>query len=428
MEILLSISLALIAGLMMSRLAKVLKLPAVTAYLVAGILIGPYCIGRLGLTGIGFADAASVERFKIITQVALGFIAFEIGNEFRLSELKQTGKAAVVIGILQALAATALVDISLVILHFIMPGKLSVSTAIILGAIATATAPAATLMVVKQYNAKGPLTDLLLAVVALDDAVGLVVFAVSLGIAKALISGSVSLVSIIVEPLLEIVLSLIVGAILGLLLTYFERCFLSRAKRTGLIVGFIILAVAISLSTFEIAGIRFGFSTLLMLMMMGTMFCNTCELSPNLMERADRWGSPLLITFFVLSGAELEFSVFKSGIVVLIGVIYIIARSLGKIFGAYGSCKLMKCSAPITKNLGITLLPQAGVALGMVSTVKESFGTASEQGSVITQVVLFSVLIYELVGPLLTRIALQDAGEITSMEPNNDRVMPTEQK
>lgn len=200
MATLLSVSIALLAGLLMTRVFKPFKLPAVTAYLIAGVLIGPYCLGAFGVEGIGFASSEAAGALSSISQIALGFIAFSIGNEFRLADLKKTGKQAFVIGVLQALAATLFVDLALLVMHLVMPDKLSLPQVLTLGATATATAPAATLMVVRQYKAKGPLTNLLLPIVALDDAVGLIVFAVSFGIAKTLIVGTVDLVSIILNP------------------------------------------------------------------------------------------------------------------------------------------------------------------------------------------------------------------------------------
>ena len=217
-SILLSLSIAMLVGLLLSRLAKKVELPAVTAYLVAGILIGPYVLGAIGIDGIG-VTAHQLEGFSIISDVALGFIAFAMGNEFRLAHLKNIGKQATVVGVFQAIFTTAVVDILLIALHFMMPDKLSLSAAIVLGAVATATAPAATLMVIKQYKAKGPLTNILLPIVALDDAVGLVVFAISFGIAKSINSGSVDILSVVLEPLLEVVLSLVLGAVMGWLFT-----------------------------------------------------------------------------------------------------------------------------------------------------------------------------------------------------------------
>lgn len=410
MTTLLSIAIALIAGLMLSRGAKLLKLPAVTAYLVAGILVGPYCLGRLGIEGIGFTSTAAVSALGLISDVALGFIAFSIGNEFRLRELKHIGKQALVIGVIQALVATLFVDVTLLVMHIFLGDKLPISTCITLGAIATATAPAATLMVVRQYKARGKLTDILLPIVALDDAVGLVVFAVSFGIAKAISTGSFDLVSIIVNPILEIVLSLLLGFVVGYLFSISERFFHSKSKRLSLAVTVVILSVALSKLEFDIGSVHIGFSSLLVCMMVATVFCNICDFSEEIMERADAWTGPLFILFFVLSGAELELSVFADIAVVGIGIAYIISRSAGKICGAKWSSELMGCDRSIVQNLGITLLPQAGVALGMSVTV----GVLGDEGAIIRNIVLFGVLIYELVGPMLTKMALTRAGDITS--------------
>lgn len=408
MQTLLALSIAMLAGLLMSRLTKLWNLPAVTAYLVAGILIGPYCLGRLGIPGIGFISHEDVSSYSIISDAALGFIAFSMGNEFRLSELKKTGRQAVVIAIFQALVATIFVDISLAVVHFLMPDRFPLSCAITLGAIATATAPAATLMVVKQYKAEGPLTKMLLPVVALDDVVGLIVFAISFGIAKALEQGNADMISIIVNPIVEVFASLALGTVLGLLFNFTEQFFHSRSKRLTISVTFIFLAVAISMCEFKIGSVTVAFSSLLVCMMLGTVFCNLCDFSEELMDRMDRWTGPIMVLFFVLSGAELQFSVFSDWAVILVGVVYIIFRSLGKIMGANISAKFTHCEPSIQKYLGITLLPQAGVSLGMSLTAL-SLGAP---GVIIRNIALFAVLIYELVGPLFTRIALEKAGEI----------------
>ena len=417
--ILMSLGVAMLVGLLMSRLAKKLQLPAVTAYLVTGVLIGPYCLGRLGVDGLGFVSMEQTEGLGIVCDVALGFIAFAIGNEFRLSQLKSTGKAATVIGIIQALVATLLVDLALIGFHFIMPDVLSLPAAITLGAVAAATAPATTLMVVRQYKAKGPLTDILLPIVALDDAVGLIIFSVSLGVAMALQTGHADVVSIIAEPIIEVVLSLILGSVMSLLLTFFERFFHSRSKRLSLAVCFVLLTVAVSMLHFEIGPVAVSFSPLLSCMMLGTVFCNLCDFSQELMDRCDRWTAPLFILFFVISGAELELSVFGSGTIVAIGVVYIIARSLGKYVGSFASAKAMKCESGIVKYLGVTLLPQAGVALGMSTLAMQNLGV--EDGGLVRNIILFSVLIYELVGPLTTKIALSAAGEISKESKSSSR-------
>jgi len=408
MQTLLALSIALFAGLMMSRVTKKWNLPAVTAYLVAGILIGPFCLGKLGIEGIGFISLENVESFKILSDVALGFIAFTMGNEFRLEALKKVGKQAIVIAIFQALVATVFVDIALFGLHLLMPDKLPLPAVLTLGAIATATAPAATLMVVKQYKAEGPLTRMLLPVVALDDMVGLIVFAISFGIARALESGHVDMISVLVDPIVEVVVSLGLGALIGLAFHWTEQFFYSRSKRLSISVTFVFLAVALSQLHFAIGPVTVGFSTLLVCMAMGTVFCNLCDFSEELMDRIDRWTGPLMVLFFVLSGSDLDFAVFADWAIILVGVVYILFRSLGKILGASLSAGFTHCEPNVRKYLGITLLPQAGVSLGMSLTAM-SLGAP---GVIIRNICLFAVLVYELIGPLLTKIALQKAGEI----------------
>ena len=407
-SILLNVSIALLAGLLMTRVFSKLKLPDVTAYLIAGVLIGPYCIGAFGIQGLGFTTMHEVETLNLISKVALGFIAFSIGNEFRLDDLKKIGKQAFAIGIFQALAATLCVDLALLAMHFIMPDKLTLPQVIVLGAIATATAPAATLMVVRQYKAKGPLTDLLLPIVALDDAVGLIVFAVSFGIAKTLVSGTVDFVSILINPLVEIAMSLLLGAVMGWVLTQLEKLFHSNTNRLNMTIAFVFLTVSLSMISFSVGPVHVGFSSLLVCMMLGTVFCNTCDLSEDLMEAADKWTSPLFALFFVISGAELELSVFTDWAIVVIGIVYIVFRCVGKYTGTFISAKATKCAPQICKYLGITLFPQAGVALGMCATAMQ----LGEQGNLIRNITLFAVLIYEIVGPLMTREALTAAGDI----------------
>jgi Kef-type K+ transport system membrane component KefB len=417
-----AISISLAAGLFASRLSKLLGLPSVTAYLVAGILIGPFFLGRLGIQGLGFVSTEDVKSYSLICDVALGFIAFAIGNEFRLSQLKEIGGKATFIGIWQAVIATACVDAALIGLHFVLGDRLPVSMAITLGAIAAATAPAATLMVVRQYKAKGPLVDILLPIVALDDAVGLVLFAVSFGIAKALKTGSPDVVSIIVNPIIEIGVSLLLGAVAGYALTKIEAKFNSNTNRLVMTISFVFLTVAISMLKFKAGPVTIGFSPLLVCMMLGSVFCNLCPLSEEIMKNADRWTAPLLVLFFVLSGAELELDVFRDVLIVIVGVLYILSRSAGKYFGARESARLSGCSDTIVRYLGITLMPQAGVALGMSVTAQE----LGADGALVRNIILFSVLIYELIGPVCTRIALTRAGDITpraalpASEPEDD--------
>ena len=408
MEIyLICLAVALVGGLLLSRLTKLIHLPAVTAYLVAGLLLGPFCLGALKLPGFGFNSLSQVGSLSIVTQMALGFIAFTIGNEFRLSQLKATGAKAITIGIAQAVITTALVDVVLIVLHLCFPGIISIPCAITLGAIASATAPAATLMVVRQYKADGPLTRLLMLVVAIDDAVGLLLFSASFGIATALAHGQVSVLAVVVEPIIEIVLSLGLGAAMGWLLNWVEQFFHSRSKRMTISVGFVMLTVGLSMLEFQIGPVHCGFSLLLVCMMTGTIFCNICDTSEELMDRVDGWTMPLNILFFVISGAELDLRVLIQPVTLIIGVVYIIARTAGKYLGSNISCRVTKQPQPIVEHLGITLLPQAGVALGMALTA-----ASLPNGALARNVVLFAVLVYELIGPALTKRSLIAVGEI----------------
>ena len=417
-NVLILVAVAAIGGLMMSRLTKKLNLPAVTAYLVAGLLLGPFCLGAFQIPGLGFSSLEQVEGLGLINKTALGFIAFAMGCEFRLPQLKAMGSKAITIGIVQAVFTTLLVDAVLIGLHFLFPNVLSLPAALVLGAIASATAPAATLMVVRQYKADGPLTRLLLLVVAIDDAVGLLLFSASFGIAGALENGAVNVLGVVVEPIIEIVLSLGLGALMGWLLDAVEHLFHSRSKRMTLSVAFVLLTVGLSQLKFNIGPVHCGFSLLLVCMMTGTVFCNVCDTSQELMDRVERWTVPLNVLFFVLSGAELNLTVLASPVTLLVGVVYIISRSVGKYFGAWGSCKASRCTPPVTKHLGITLLPQAGVALGMALTAM-----SLQDGVLIRNVILFSVLVYELVGPALTKRSLRLAGEIKPEGKTSARVI-----
>lgn len=416
MTLLISIAVAMVAGLLMTRVINLFRLPDVTAYLIAGILIGPFCLGRLGVPGLGFTTYEAVENLDLLSNLALGFIAFAMGTEFMLPKLRTTGRQAVAIAIFQACLASIFVAIALVAVHFIAPDKMSLPAAITLGAVASATAPAATLLVVRQYKAKGPVTDMLLPVVALDDAVGLVLFAVAIGIAKALQGGSLSFVSIIVNPLVEIVCSVVLGGLLGWGLDRVEKYFHSNRNRVILLIAAVTLTTALSMYEITIGELKIGFSSLLTCMMLGTVFCNLCPIAEDLMEREDRWTAPLYCLFFVMSGAALRLDVFADIAMVGIGLVYILVRALGKYLGARWSAQATHCDHTIVKYLGITLFPQAGVALGMSLTAAASLG---EDGSMIRSITLFSVLIYELIGPALTKMALTKAGDI---KPKGDDI------
>ena len=386
MNTLFCLAAAMGAGLLLSRVVKRINLPNVTGYLIAGLLIGPYCLGVF--------DKDSLTAVSSITSVALGFIAFSIGGEFKLENLRRVGIKAFIITVFQAMLAVIFVDAALIAFGFDVPLSLT------LGAIATATAPAATLMVVRQYKAEGPMTNTLLSVVAMDDAIGLAVFAISVAISQSLSSGAAPTIkSMLLEPLLEIVLSLALGFAIGMILALCIRFFKSRANRLTLMVTSVVLGAALA--------DMWNLSSLLLCMSIGAAMVNFRQDSDAIIEGVDRWTPPLFMLFFVISGAELDLSVLTS--VGALGVIYIIARSAGKYLGAYTGARVVGSDKNIRRYLGLTLLPQAGVAIGMAQLVMTKL---PEYGEKIRAVVLCATLVYELVGPVLTRIALIKSGEV----------------
>ena len=390
MNILLALSIAFAMGLFFSRLIRYIHLPNVTAYLLAGLVVGPYVLGV-------FTPEMNSD-LAIISDVALGFIAYSIGSEFKLSYLREIGLKPIIITIFEGCGASLVVFAALALLGTPMPLTLALS------AIAAATAPAATLMVVRQYKANGPVTKMLLPVVAMDDAVGLIVFAISLALARTFANGSALTVkNMLIDPVVEIVLSLTIGGAIGLLLAVGIRFFHSRANRLMLCLTAVLLGIALA----ELMSL----SSLLLCMMIGAVYCNLGADTAVVMDLCDRWTPPVLLLFFVVSGAELELSVIPT--VGLLGIIYMLTRSLGKYFGAYIGSLITHADASIRKYLGITLLPQAGVAIGMAQLV---IAQLPQYGAQIRAVVLCATLIYELVGPFLTKKALQAAGEI---DPKN---------
>ena len=397
MSTLLYLAIMIFTGMLFGRLAKLVRLPNVTGYLVGGLIIGPSVLNLI--------PADALNGMNLISDVALGFIAFSIGNEFKISYFKRVGATPIVIAILESLLAVIFVVIGLLIAGCSLPFSL------VLGSIAAATAPAATIMVIKQYKAKGPMTETLLSVVAIDDATALIFFGICVAIAGALEGSGTSLGQALLSPLIEILGAVVVGFVLGLLFLIPMRWFKKDGNRLSLTIGFVLVTVAISMAEFDVGGVHIGFSSLLVCMMLGTVFCNLCPLSADLMEKADRWTSPLFALFFVVSGAELELHVFTEAAIVGIGVVYILFRSLGKYYGSLISTRLTHCAPPVCKYLGITLLPQAGVALGMCITARQ----LGPEGDLIRNITLFAVLIYELVGPVLTKQALTKAGDIKPM-------------
>lgn len=376
----------MIIALLMTRIMKKISLPNVTGYLIAGLIAGPYVLKLY--------NAENLSTLTVITNVALGFIAFSIGGEFKLSSLKKLGSKIFVITVFEAVGASFLVATVLIVLKF------PVTLALVLGAIASATAPAATLMVVRQYKARGPVTETLLPVVAIDDAVCLMLFSILSSVAKSLEKGNgFSIYETMLKPVIEIVLSLLLGFAIGLILSVGTKFFKSRANRISLVVTAVFLGVGLAE--------RFGLSSLLLCMSIGAALANYSAVSDPVMDGSERWTPPLFMLFFVISGAQFNFSILKE--IGAVGIIYLFMRSFGKYFGARLGCRIAKTPKTVRDYLGVTLLPQAGVAIGMAQL---SLSVVPEYGEQIRAVVLCATLVYELVGPLLTKISLQKAGEI----------------
>lgn len=389
-DILLSLGAATFIGLIFNRIVKKLGLPNVTGYLVAGVIIGPSIFQVI--------PESFISGLDLLVSGALGFIAFSIGGEFRLAKIKEIGKSVLVITFFQALVTTAFVDIGLLLLGNVC--KIEAPVAIALGAIATATAPAATLMVVHQYNAKGPVTNILLPVVALDDAIGLMVFSISLSVSKLLAKGgSINFVEMLVDPIVEIVLSLLVGAVIGIVLTFGLGFFHSRSNRLTAIICAVFLGTSLA-SIFDL-------SSLLLCMSIGAVMSNFYDESEKMLDLTDHWTPIVLMLFFIISGAELDLTIIPT--VGLLGVLYLVFRSAGKYFGARLGATVVKEEKNVKNYLGVALLPQAGVAIGMSQIVVNEL---PEYGTKIRAVVLCATLVYELVGPLLTKMVLTKAGEI----------------
>ncbi|MBQ7276353.1 MAG: cation:proton antiporter [Bacilli bacterium] len=399
----------------MTRLLRYLKLPNVTAYLLAGLIVGPGVViilhNSFGVFSNNFINEYkdTVNSLSVLTDIALGFIALSIGAEFKWGKIKHMGKKILIITVVQAVTTTILVDAALLLL--MKPLNISVGLAITLGAIATATAPAATLMVVRQYNASGPVVNTLLPVVAFDDAVGLMVFSLSFNIAKVYESGaSLTVLAVLVSPILEILLSLLIGFICGFIMTLLCKFFKSRANTLAMMIGFAVLCVALSKINFNFGPeIHFNLSSLLVCMMLGATYCNMRKDCDRYLQRVDEFTAPLFTLFFVISGASIDLTVLNSWNIVIVTLVYLLFRSIGKYSGAYIGGAISKAEPNVKKYLGITLLPQAGVAIGMANVAKASFGS---DGVKIYTIALCATFVYELIGPVLTKIALEKAGEI----------------
>lgn len=383
---LLYLSLSLVAALIAGKIVKKLHLPNVTGYLVIGLAIGPY--------GLGLLSMDTVNTFSILSEIALGFIAFSIGSEFQLKFLRKIGKAPVVIGIFEALCATIFVDIVLLISGY------GVTLSLCIGAIASATAAASTLMVVKQYKAKGPVTNILLPVVAIDDAVALMAFGLSTAVAKALSThGGSSLFKALVSPLAEIFLSLLLGMALGILFSFVVKYYTGRGNRLAATIAFVLFCTGIC--------DLLDLSALLAVMALSAVFANISAHQEKIFEPVERMTPPLYMLFFIISGASLNISILPS--VGVLGLIYVVFRILGKMFGSYLGSRISGTPKTVQRYLGLTLIPQEGVAIGL-ATIAMSIDPT--HGETIKTVVLCGIVVFELLGPMITKFALKRAGEI----------------
>lgn len=388
MNLLFYLAIMLFAGLLFGRLLKLVKLPNVTGYLIAGLALGPFVTKIL--------TAEQVESLSVISNMALSFIAFTVGLSFKRSYFKRVGMTPVVIALLEALVAVFLVQGALIAAGF------DVAFSIVLGAIAAATAPAATIMVIKQYGAKGPVTDTLMAVVAIDDAVALVAFGFAVSIAGVISgNGGGNIFLSILQPLWQVFLSLLIGAVMGVLFKIPLRFFKKSGNRLIIIIGFVFMTSALATLC--------GVSELLACMALGSVFCNISTESDSINDLCDFFTPPLFELFFVVSGAGLDVSVLPQ--IGVMGAIYVVVRCVGKYLGAFIGAKIMKAPDAVAKYIGPTLIPQAGVAIGLTIVAQSVVPHYAAQ---VRAVILCGTLIYELVGPAITKITLKKAGEIQS--------------
>ena len=415
MNQILCIALALFVGLLSSRLMKVLRLPNVTGYLIAGIIFGPYVLGQYIRGWSTTNPETSINTVKWISEIALGFIAFTIGCSFKKQALKKVGKRVIIITLFEALGGAIVTIGGLLIAHAFLGEKLPISLILTFGAIACATAPAATLMVIRQYKAKGPVVDTLIPVVAFDDAVALIAFAILFSISKSLSNNTaLNVMDILVWPIVEIIASLALGAALGFAISFGFKFFKSRANRSILIICVVFIVVGLSGLASYYAW-KINISSLLACMMIGAIFINIREDAGRTLERIDGITPPLYMLFFVISGASLDITIFASkGAVtlIIIALVYVVFRCVGKWLGAYFGSKSMHSESTVQKYLGYTLFPQAGVAIGLATTANQAFPDPT-LASLVLAVILSATIIYELVGPVITKIALKKAGEIT---------------
>ncbi len=391
LDVLFKIGVVLVVGLVGGKVARIFKLPNVSGYLVAGLFLGP--------SFFKFISAADGNSLSIISEVALAIIAFSIGSEFVLKDMRKLGKSIVIITLLEVIGAIGVV---FALMYFVFKQPFAFS--IVIASMSAATAPAATLMVIRQYRADGPLTRTILPVVALDDVFGIMAFGIAMSLARLSVGGSDStLLQMLWAPTVEIVGSLVLGAALGFVLTVVSKKAGDRDEMQG--ISLAAIAVATGLSTW------LGLSPLLTNIVMGTIVVNAMRHSTRVFNSINDFASPVYILFFTLAGASLDLRILLS--VGVMGIAYIIARALGKGVGAYAGAKYVGAPDTVRKYLGLGLLPQGGISIGLSVLVRQFL---PQYAVPITTIIMFSVLVYETTGPIFAKIAISKAGEIGGMD------------
>jgi Kef-type K+ transport system membrane component KefB len=380
------LAIILLGGVLFGRLVKYLRLPNVTGYIICGLIFGPYVLNII--------PQSTVISFSIFSDVALGFIAFTIGCEFKGSYLKRVGSMPIVIAIFESVVAVILVTIGL----YVYTRDFSFS--LMLGSIAAATAPAATILIIKQYRAKGETTETLMSVVALDDAVAIICFGLAMAAVKFLSSTGSNMLLNILTPFYEIGISIVIGFVLGILFELPLKMFKKTSNRTCLIIAFVFVCVGLTNLV--------GGSPLLGCMAFGCTFININKKGFEIQDIVDIITPPIFVIFFVESGASLDITILPS--LGIVGIIYILFRVIGKIFGAYTGAVITKAPQNVKKYLGLALIPQAGVAIGLSLLFEQAYPAI---GGSIKAVILCATLIYEIIGPAVSKYALVKAGDIT---------------
>ena len=391
MDVILKLGILLVTGILGGRAAKRLALPDVTGYLVAGLLLGP------SLLNIITPDDAG--SFAAINEVALAAIAFSIGSEFIIKDMKKLGKNIIIISTAQVMGAVLCV---FGVMYFIFGQDFVFS--LIIASMSAATAPAATIMVIRQYKTYGPLTKTILPVVAIDDAMGIMIFGIAMSIAHIYMGDSEqSFIQMASRPFIEIIGSLLLGFVIGFILTKVAK----KSKSKEELLSISLAAIAISIGIANLLNL----SALLTCMMLGATLVNLMKKSKRVFDTINNFTPPVYLLFFTIAGAGLDLRVLAQ--VGLLGIGYIIARALGKIIGATLGARAVNADPVVQKYLGFTLLPQGGISIGLSILVAQQL---PEYSVAITTVIMFSVFVYEISGPIFAKIALNKAGEFDQLK------------